>query len=108
MTAISLPARRSDVALLGRWTAGRVRMMLRSPRTLGFTLAFPLVLVTLFNSLNGDTMVAAMGPAGGDVRFAQYYTPSIGVFGLTIACSARRSRCRSTSARGSPAPCSSG
>jgi ABC-2 type transport system permease protein len=86
MTAISLPAPRSDAALLGRWIAARVRMTLRSPRALGFTFAFPLILVTLFDALNGDVKVAAMGPAGGDVPFSQYYTPSIGVFSLTIAC----------------------
>ena len=86
MTAISLPARRADVTLLWHWIVVRVRMTLRSPRTLGFTFAFPLVLVVLFNSLNGNVTVKAMGPAGGDVSFAQYYTPSIGVFGLTMAC----------------------
>jgi len=86
MTALALPARSSDTALLRRWIAARIRMTLRSPRALGFTFAFPLVLVTLFDALNGDVKVAAMGPAGGDVPFSQYYTPSIGVFSLTIAC----------------------
>jgi ABC-2 type transport system permease protein len=90
MTAIAVPApaRRggTDAALTWRWILARVRMMLRSPRTLGFTFAFPLVLVVLFNAINGDVKVASMGPAGGDVTFAQYYTPSIGVFSLTIAC----------------------
>ncbi len=38
----------SDLPLLARWIAARVRMTLRSPRALGFTFAFPLVLVTLF------------------------------------------------------------
>ena len=50
MTAIA--ARRSDARLLGRWIAARVRMTLRSPRALGFTFAFPLVLVTLFGAIN--------------------------------------------------------
>ena len=87
MTAISIPARRpSDVALTWRWIVARVRMTLRSPRALGFTFAFPLVLVVLFNAINGDVKVTSMGPAGGDVTFAQYYTPSIGVFSLTVAC----------------------
>ena len=87
MTAISLPAPRySEAALMRRWIAARVRMTLRSPRALGFTFAFPLVLITLFDALNGGVTVKAMGAAGGDVPFAQYYTPSIGVFSLTIAC----------------------
>jgi ABC-2 type transport system permease protein len=82
MTALALP----DAALLRRWIAARVRMTLRSPRALGFTFAFPLILVTLFDALNGDVKVQAMGPAGGEIGFSQYYTPSIGVFSLTIAC----------------------
>ena len=73
-----------DLPLLGRWIAARVRMMLRSPRALGFTFAFPLVLVTLFGSLNADQKVTA--PSGATVAFTQYYTPSIGVFALTLAC----------------------
>jgi ABC-2 type transport system permease protein len=89
MTAIAVPAparRRSDAALTWRWILARVRMTLRSPRALGFTFAFPLVLVTLFDAINGDVKVASMGPGGGEVSFSQYYTPSIGVFSLTIAC----------------------
>lgn len=73
-----------DLSLLGRWIAARVRMTLRSPRALGFTFAFPLVLVTLFGSLNSGQKVAS--PAGGDIPFAQYYTPAIGVFAITLAC----------------------
>jgi ABC-2 type transport system permease protein len=86
MTAVSLPARASGLSLTRRWIAARVRMTLRSPRALGFTFAFPLVLIVLFDALNGDVKVQAMGPAGGDIAFAQYYTPSIGIFSLTIAC----------------------
>jgi ABC-2 type transport system permease protein len=74
----------TDVTLLGRWITARVRFTLRSPRALGFTFAFPLVLVTLFGALNADQKVTA--PSGGDVPFAQYYTPAIGVFAITLAC----------------------
>ena len=73
-----------DLSLLGRWIAARVRMTLRSPRALGFTFAFPLVLVTLFSSLNGDQKVAA--PAGATSRSPSTTRPSIGVFALTLAC----------------------
>ena len=83
MTAVAVPARLSDTRLLGRWIAARVRMTLRSPRALGFTFAFPLVLVTLFGAINGDVKVSMNGV---DVPFTQYYTPAIGVFGLTTAC----------------------
>ena len=74
----------TDFTLLGRWITARVRFTLRSPRALGFTFAFPLVLVTLFGALNSGQDVTA--PSGGDIPFAQYYTPAIGVFAITLAC----------------------
>jgi ABC-2 type transport system permease protein len=76
----------SDLGLLCRWVAARVRLTLRSPRVLMFTFVFPLILMTLFNALNSGQRVAAMGDAGGRVAFAQFYTPSIGIFGLASAC----------------------
>ena len=42
------------------------------------------MLVTLFGALNAGQEVAS--PGGGDVPFAQYYTPAIGVFAVTLAC----------------------
>ena len=85
MTAVAVPTARrvSDAGLLGRWIAARVRMNLRSPRALGFTFAFPLVLVTLFSAINEGVEVTV---ACERMSFAQYYTPAIGVFGLTTAC----------------------
>jgi ABC-2 type transport system permease protein len=74
----------TDFTLLGRWITARVRFTMRSPRALGFTFAFPLVLVTLFGGLNAGQDVAA--PSGGDIPFPQYYTPAIGVFAITLAC----------------------
>jgi ABC-2 type transport system permease protein len=77
---------RSDLPLLRRWIAARVRLTLRTPRATFFTFVFPLTFLVIFNALNGDARVAAMGAAGGKVPFAQFYTPSIGIFGLTLAC----------------------
>lgn len=76
----------TDLALARRWIAARVRLTLRNPRGAFFTFAFPLMFLVLFNGLNGSSRVAAVGPAGGKVAFAQFYTPSIGIFGLTMAC----------------------
>ena len=73
-------------SLLLRWIAARVRLMLRNPRVTFFTFAFPLMFLMIFSAINGDVMVAAPGPSGGEVRFAQFYAPSIGIFGLTLAC----------------------
>jgi ABC-2 type transport system permease protein len=75
---------RSDLPLLRRWIAARVILMLRNPRVTFFTFAFPLMFLLIFAALNGDSQVP--GPAGGDVPFAQFFTPAIGVFGLTLAC----------------------
>jgi ABC-2 type transport system permease protein len=76
---------RSDLTLLGRWLRARIRTQLRVPRAVVFTFAFPLVLLVLFTGLNGNAQVDAVGAAG-DVKFAQFYTPSIGIFSLTTAC----------------------
>jgi ABC-2 type transport system permease protein len=74
---------RSDLTLARRWMAARLRLTLRNPRAVLFTFAFPLLLVVLFNGLNGDTEVLS---AGAKVPFSQFYTPAIGVFSLVAAC----------------------
>jgi ABC-2 type transport system permease protein len=74
---------RSDLPLARRWMAARVKLTLRNPRAVTFTFAFPLLLVVLFNALNGDTQVLS---AGAHVPFSQFYTPAIGVFSLVTAC----------------------
>jgi ABC-2 type transport system permease protein len=76
----------ADLALVRRWIAARVRVMLRNPRATFFTFIFPLLFLVIFSALNGNTRVDAVGPALGMVRFAQFYAPSIGIFGLTMAC----------------------
>jgi ABC-2 type transporter len=76
---------RSDPSLLGRWLRARVRIQLRTGRAVVFTFAFPLVLILPFNGLNGNAKVGAVGAAG-QVPFAQFYTPSIGIFSVTTAC----------------------
>src|ERR1700753_2023127 len=73
----------SDLPLFGRWIVARFKLTLRNPRALTFTLIFPIVLVVLFNALNGGTPVTS---AGAKVDFAQFYTPGIGIFSLTTAC----------------------
>jgi ABC-2 type transport system permease protein len=75
----------SDLVLLGRWLRARVHIQLRTGRAVVFTFAFPLVLLVLFNGLNGNATVDAVGAAG-QVKFAQFYTPAIGIFSLTTAC----------------------
>jgi ABC-2 type transport system permease protein len=75
----------TDLSLGARWLAARMRMTLRNQRAVVFTLIFPLVLLVLFSGLNGNAKVPAMG-GDGDIRFAQFYTPSIAIFSLVAAC----------------------
>jgi ABC-2 type transport system permease protein len=75
----------ADLPLLRRWTAARFKLALRNPRALFFTFVFPLMFVLLFNALNSGTRLDALA-GGGQVAFAQYYTPSIGIFGLAMGC----------------------
>jgi ABC-2 type transport system permease protein len=77
---------RTDLNLLRRWIAARVRITLRVPRATFFTFIFPLMFLLIFSALNGNALVDAPGGSGGKVPFAQFYTPSIGIFGLTMAC----------------------
>ena len=77
---------RTDRSLLLLWIRARVVLMLRNPRVTFFTFAFPLMFLVIFSAINGNVMVPAAGTAGGEVRFAQFYAPSIGIFGLTLAC----------------------
>jgi ABC-2 type transport system permease protein len=74
---------RSNLTLARRWMVARMKLTLRNPRAVTFTLAFPLLLVVLFNALNGDTDVKS---AGATVPFSQFYTPAIGIFSLVAAC----------------------
>jgi ABC-2 type transport system permease protein len=77
---------RFDLSLLRRWIVAQIRLTLRNPRATFFTFVFPLMFLLLFNAINGNAMVPAPGAAGGEVPYAQFYTPSIGIFGLTLAC----------------------
>ena len=56
-------------------------MTLRSPRAAFFTFVFPLVLLVLLDATSGDSTVSV---PGGKVDFAQYFTPSIAIYALTV------------------------
>lgn len=77
---------RTDLALVRRWIAARIRLTLRMPRVLVFTFAFPALILLLFGGLNSGADVAAPGSAGGDVPFVQFYAPAIATFALCTAC----------------------
>lgn len=58
------------------------RVFWRVPVAAFFTVAFPLMFLVLFNLLNGDATIDALGGLG----FAQFFTPAIAVFSIVTAC----------------------
>jgi ABC-2 type transport system permease protein len=75
--------RRSDIALLVRWTTARFKILLRGPRGAFFTFIFPLIFLVIFDAANsGSTLTVT----GGKVNFVQFYTPGIAVFAVTTSC----------------------
>jgi ABC-2 type transport system permease protein len=64
------------------WTKAGFKALVRTPRAAFFTLIFPLVLLVLIDATNSGTVTAA----GGKADVAQYFTPSLAIFGLSFAC----------------------
>ena len=71
------------LATLGRQVRWEQRTYWRNPAAALFTFAFPLLFLVIFIAINGNDTVRL---AGGSVRFAQWYVPSILAFGLISAC----------------------
>jgi ABC-2 type transport system permease protein len=72
-----------ELRLFRSWLVARLRAIGRTPRASFFTVVFPLILLVLLNSTGkGGTVTVP----GGKVDFAQYYTPSIGVYALAVSC----------------------
>lgn len=68
--------------LFAIWIQAGLKTLVRTPRSAFFTLVFPLILLLLIDSTNSGTVTAT----GGKVDFAQYFTPSLAIFGLSFAC----------------------
>jgi ABC-2 type transport system permease protein len=73
--------RRSSLSIFWLWVVARIRLLLRSPRLTFFTLVFPVILLVTFDGLNHSRVTAG----GGELPFAQFFTPSIAVFALVSA-----------------------
>jgi ABC-2 type transport system permease protein len=73
----------TDLGLLRRWIVARVQLTLRSSRAAFFTFVFPLLLLTLLDATSGDSKLTV---PGGEVDFAQYFTPSIAIYALSVGC----------------------
>jgi ABC-2 type transport system permease protein len=74
--------RRSDLRLLRVWTRAGLRALVRTPRAAFFTFIFPAVLLVFVDGTSSGTVTGA----GGSVDAAQYFTPSLAIFGLSFAC----------------------
>jgi hypothetical protein len=68
--------------LFALWVQAGLKTLIRTPRAAFFTLVFPMILLLLIDSTNSGSVTAA----GGKVDFAQYFTPSLAIFGLSFAC----------------------
>jgi ABC-2 type transport system permease protein len=74
--------RRSDLRLLALWTRAGLHTLMRTPRAAFFTFVFPAVLLVFIDGTTSGTVSGA----GGRVESAQYFTPSLGIFGLSFGC----------------------
>jgi ABC-2 type transport system permease protein len=74
---------RADLRLLRSWIVARLLLTMRSRRAAFFTFVFPLLLLVLLSVTSGDSRVSV---PGGKIDFAQFFAPSIGIYGLAAAC----------------------
>lgn len=71
----------STIGKVWRETRHQSRVFWRVPISAFFTFAFPLMFLVLFDLLNGNSTIDALG----GLRFAQFFTPSLAVFGMVTA-----------------------
>jgi ABC-2 type transport system permease protein len=72
----------SDVGLLGDQLVMEQKRFWRNPASAFFTVGFPIMFLVIFAALNSNERLEDLG----DIRFAQYYVPSIVSFGIFSAC----------------------
>jgi ABC-2 type transport system permease protein len=69
------------VRLLLPETLHQLRLFSRRPAAMFFVIAMPLVLLLVFTQVFGNEPIPGMG-----ITTAQFYTPSLAVFGVVMAC----------------------
>jgi len=72
----------SDVALLGSQFVEEQKRFWRNPTSAVFTGLFPVMFLVIFAALNSNNRIKELH----DIRFAQYYVPSIVAFTIFSAC----------------------
>jgi ABC-2 type transport system permease protein len=78
--------RGNDLALLWRQFVAEVKMLLRNPASIAFTIIFPVMFLVIFGSLAGGGGSALSDTTYGQMRFIDYYLPGIATFGVIAAC----------------------
>jgi ABC-2 type transport system permease protein len=79
----SAPARSpSDLSMLWRQIRAQNKLFLRNPFSAFFSLAFPLMFLLLFGSLNGNTRI----PELGNIRYIQFLAPGMLAFAVISTC----------------------
>lgn len=72
----------STLSLTLRQFGYEQKMFRRAPAAMFFVLAFPILLLLIFGSLNRHQHLSQLG----GISFTQYYTPSMAAFGLMSSC----------------------
>jgi ABC-2 type transport system permease protein len=72
----------ASVPLLVRQSRHQNKLFLRNPFSAFFSLAFPLMFLLLFGSLNGSQRI----PELGGIRYAQFLTPGLLAFAVCSTC----------------------
>jgi ABC-2 type transport system permease protein len=75
-------ARPSDLALLWRQVRAQNKLFLRNPFAAFFSLAFPLMFLLLFGSLNGGARIEELG----NIRYIQFLAPGMLAFAVISTC----------------------
>jgi ABC-2 type transport system permease protein len=74
--------RPSDLSLLWRQVRAQNKLFLRNPFSAFFSLAFPVMFLLLFGSLNGGGRIEELG----NIRFIQFLTPGMLAFAVISTC----------------------
>lgn len=72
----------NDTALLGAQLVQEQKRFWRNPASAVFTFVFPVMFLVIFASLNSNSRIDELG----NIRFSQYFVPSIVSFSIFSAC----------------------
>src|SRR5215216_3618235 len=80
--AVTAAGRPSDLGLLWRQVRAQNKLFLRNPFSAFFSLAFPVMFLLLFGSLNGGGRIEELG----NIRYIQFLAPGMLAFAVISTC----------------------